>query len=197
VQHLGEADDRVQRCAQLVGHRGQEVRLVLAGDLELSVDTLQLVARAVHPRGEPADLIPVRHLEPLCEVAGADLLEPFLGAAQRGDHGPREDQPEHNREQEAGRADADQEIPRCLERTVVGCDDRVGASAGLAGEPAEVCCQRGRERVCLAENPFHLKCPSALADGRRRVPCDRVEDPVAARDLPGRRRVDCRELERA
>ena len=34
-QHLGEADDRVQRRPQLVGHVGQELRLVLAGDLEL------------------------------------------------------------------------------------------------------------------------------------------------------------------
>ena len=34
-QHLGEADHRVERGAQLVGHAGQELRLVPAGDLEL------------------------------------------------------------------------------------------------------------------------------------------------------------------
>ena len=35
-QHLRETDDRVQRRPQLVGHVGQEVTLVLAGDLELA-----------------------------------------------------------------------------------------------------------------------------------------------------------------
>src|SRR5713101_8004089 len=35
VQHLGEADDRVERGAQLVRHIGQELRLVAAGGLEL------------------------------------------------------------------------------------------------------------------------------------------------------------------
>ena len=34
-QHLGEADDRVERRAQLVRHVGEELGLVLVGDLEL------------------------------------------------------------------------------------------------------------------------------------------------------------------
>jgi len=34
-QHFGEPDDRVERGAQLVGHVGEELGLVLAGDLEL------------------------------------------------------------------------------------------------------------------------------------------------------------------
>ncbi len=34
-QHLGETDDRVERRAQLVRHVGEELRLVLVGDLEL------------------------------------------------------------------------------------------------------------------------------------------------------------------
>src|SRR5262252_24682 len=33
--HLREPDDRVQRRAQLVGHVGEKLRLVLAGDFEL------------------------------------------------------------------------------------------------------------------------------------------------------------------
>src|SRR3989442_4821654 len=37
-QQLGEAEDRVQRCAQLVAHVCQELRLVLVGALELGVD---------------------------------------------------------------------------------------------------------------------------------------------------------------
>ena len=34
-QHLGDADDRVERRAQLVAHAGEELRLVLTGDFEL------------------------------------------------------------------------------------------------------------------------------------------------------------------
>ena len=34
-QHLREADDRVERRAQLVGHVGEELGLVPAGDLQL------------------------------------------------------------------------------------------------------------------------------------------------------------------
>ncbi len=38
VQHLGEADDRVQRRAELVRHRGEEVGLVAARRLQLAVE---------------------------------------------------------------------------------------------------------------------------------------------------------------
>ena len=41
-QHLGEADDRVQRRAQLVRHVGQELGLVLVRDLELAALVLDL-----------------------------------------------------------------------------------------------------------------------------------------------------------
>ena len=42
-QHLGDADDGVERRAQLVAHAGEELRLVLAGDLELLALLLDLV----------------------------------------------------------------------------------------------------------------------------------------------------------
>ena len=42
-QHLGEADDRVQRRAQLVRHVGEELGLVLVGDFELAALLLDLV----------------------------------------------------------------------------------------------------------------------------------------------------------
>ena len=45
-QHLGEADDRVQRRPQLVGHVGQELGLVLAGDFELAALLLDLQEQA-------------------------------------------------------------------------------------------------------------------------------------------------------
>ena len=41
-QHLREADDGVQRRAQLVRHVGEELGLVLAGDLELATLVLDL-----------------------------------------------------------------------------------------------------------------------------------------------------------
>ena len=42
-QHLGDADDGVERRAQLVAHAGEELRLVLAGDFELAALVLNFV----------------------------------------------------------------------------------------------------------------------------------------------------------
>src|SRR6185503_832066 len=44
--HLVEAEDRIERRAQLVAHAGEEVRLVLAGDLKLPAFFLDLVEQA-------------------------------------------------------------------------------------------------------------------------------------------------------
>ena len=41
-QDLGEADDRVEGRPQLVGHVGEELRFVLAGDFKLSALILDL-----------------------------------------------------------------------------------------------------------------------------------------------------------
>jgi hypothetical protein len=41
-QHVGEPDDGVERRAQLVAHAVEELRFVLAGDLELAVGVLEL-----------------------------------------------------------------------------------------------------------------------------------------------------------
>ena len=148
VQHLAEADDRVQRRAQLVRHRGEEVGLVRGSPSRArAYSALELVAHPVHVRGEAADLVAVRDLEVACEVARGDLGEPLLGAAQRHDDRPREEEPERKREREASRGDADQEIARARERAPVGGDERVCAGAGLArigGRPAT----RKRLRIC-------------------------------------------------
>src|SRR5207237_8197924 len=45
-EHLGEADDRVQRRPQLVPQRGQELALVPARDLELAALVLDLTEEA-------------------------------------------------------------------------------------------------------------------------------------------------------
>ena len=51
-EHLGEPDDGVQRRAQLVGHAGEELRLVLARDLELDAPLLELPVEAGVDDGE-------------------------------------------------------------------------------------------------------------------------------------------------
>ena len=44
-QHFREADDRVQRCAQFMRHARQELRLVVARDLELAALRLELAVQ--------------------------------------------------------------------------------------------------------------------------------------------------------
>ena len=46
LEHLGVADDGVERRAQLVGHVRQEVRLVLAGLCKLPARLLELLEQA-------------------------------------------------------------------------------------------------------------------------------------------------------
>ena len=48
--HLGQPDDGVERRAQLVAHVGEELRLVLARELELAALVLQFVRTAAHSR---------------------------------------------------------------------------------------------------------------------------------------------------
>ena len=75
-QHLREADDRVQRGAQLVRHARQELALVPARRLELPVQPVQLVVHAVDVRRERAELVAVRNIEPAGEIALGDLRKP-------------------------------------------------------------------------------------------------------------------------
>ena len=63
LQHLREADDRVQRRPQLVRHVREELGLVPARRLELAVQPPQLVVHPVHVGGERAELVAVRHVE--------------------------------------------------------------------------------------------------------------------------------------
>jgi len=46
LEHLAVADDRVERGPQLMGHVGQELGLVAAGDLQLAALVLQLLEQA-------------------------------------------------------------------------------------------------------------------------------------------------------
>jgi len=49
-QHLGEADDGVERRARLVRHVGEKLRLVAVGDLELPALLLDLPKEACRER---------------------------------------------------------------------------------------------------------------------------------------------------
>ena len=108
ADHLGEAEDRVHRRAQLVAHAGEEVGLGPAGLLELGVERaelmrrpplvvvelMQLAAHLVHPAGEGAELVAVRHVDARAEVALGDLAEEPLGLPDGEDEGPGDDEPE-------------------------------------------------------------------------------------------------------
>ena len=93
LQHLREADDRVQRRPQLVRHVREELALVAARRLELAVQPPQLVVHPVHVRRERAELVAVRHVEAAREVPGGDLRQPRLRPLDRVDQRPREDKP--------------------------------------------------------------------------------------------------------
>ncbi len=72
AEHLREADDRVQRRPQLVGHVGQELRLVLARRLELGVEATELVVHPVDVGAQRAELVSVLDLHAAREVARRD-----------------------------------------------------------------------------------------------------------------------------
>ena len=63
AHHLREADDRVQRRPQLVGHVLEELRLVAACGLELQIEALELVVHAVHVRRQRSELVAVRDVD--------------------------------------------------------------------------------------------------------------------------------------
>ena len=141
AQHLGEADDRVQRRAQLVRHVGEELRLVLAGGFELAALLLDLAERSLelacplldllleacvglleprrHPvelLGQRAELVGTRDIDPLVERAAAHPRGRCLHRLDRPGHPPGEDEarPDGKGEEE------DQEQGRPLDRRVEG-----------------------------------------------------------------------------
>ena len=96
LQDLGEADDRVQRRPQLVAHVGQEVGLVLGGDLQrpgaLGHAALQAGDQVLHPLGhlieagsQRSQLVLAIELDPLVEGACSNRLGRHLQALDRAD----------------------------------------------------------------------------------------------------------------
>ena len=70
---LGEADDGVERRAELVGHAGKKLGFVAVGGLELMVEPPELCGHAVQIGGEGAEFVPIRDVDALREIARGDL----------------------------------------------------------------------------------------------------------------------------
>ena len=87
AQHLGEADDRVERRPELVGHVRQELRLVPARRLELGVETPQLVVHPVDVGAQRSELVSVIDFDVSEKVSGCDRgnasVDPLEGPDQR------------------------------------------------------------------------------------------------------------------
>ena len=192
-QHLREADDRVQRRPQLVRHVGEELALVPAGRLQLSVQSLQLLVHEVDVRRQRAELVSIRHIEPAGEVARGDLGEPRLRALDRTDQRPREDQPQTERQRDAHGTHADDQVTRGRVRAAVGCDQRSGLFRRSVRELV-----REREQVGVGVDRRLEERPRSFVGDARLVArpqrAHRSNDPVVVvPDLPehsfvGRRR---------
>ena len=116
-ERIGEPEDGGHRRPQLVADVGQEPRLRLAGPLERRVGLAesrgqqpllieqrrQALARAVQIPRQRAELVAVRHLDALVEVAGRDVGQPALHLPDRQDERPREDEPEQQGDDDARR----------------------------------------------------------------------------------------------
>ena len=83
LEHLGKADDGIEGGAQLVGHVGQELRLVAIGRLQLQIQPSQLVVHVVEILGQRPQFVPVRDIDVPREVSRSDLAEPHLHLPDR------------------------------------------------------------------------------------------------------------------
>ena len=66
--HLGQADDGVERRAQLVAHAGEELRLVPAERFELLVEPPELLAHPVDIGRQRAQLVTIDDMDALREI---------------------------------------------------------------------------------------------------------------------------------
>ena len=120
AQHLGEADDGVERGAELVRHVGEELRLglarpgqlvvehleLMAGPPLLVVELTQLLAHVVHPSREGAELVAVHHVDARAEVPLGDAAEKPLGLPHGKDEGPGDDEAQDKGKEDRGGGEA-------------------------------------------------------------------------------------------
>ena len=82
-QHVREADDGVQWCAQLVAHVGKEFALSATHRFELSVQACQLGAHLIEIARQRAKLVPIAHHDVLRKIASRDLPQANLHLLER------------------------------------------------------------------------------------------------------------------
>ena len=170
-QHLREADDRVERRAELVGHVGEELGLVAAGRLQLAVQAPQLVVHAVQVGGERPQLVAVRDVDAPGEVPRRDLREArvhLLAPAPTSDHEMAN--PSTRARPMAPDRKPDDRPPRPHERLVArvhaGHHVGLGLVDELVREPLQPVGQRGGLRE-LQLSPFRgPAAPDQLHDPR-------------------------------
>ena len=133
-QHLREAEDRVERCSQLVRHVREELRLVLAGRFELRVQAAELVVHPVDVGGKGTQLVAVHDVDVPGEIARRDRGQARSDPLDRADQRPREGDPQHEREDEGRRRNTDEQIPRALVGGLVLGDQFVGLRPPGNGE---------------------------------------------------------------
>ena len=177
LQHLREADDRVERRPQLVGHVGQELRLVLTRRLELGVEAPQLVVHPVDVGAQRAELVSIVDLHVAREVARRDRGEASVDRLDRPDHRPREDEPEQQREHDRPRRDADEQRAGAREGARVASDQLLNLCPRPMRQVRGVLVEVGRELFGIRSQRQHLLAQSCLVrDGG-------VLAPVAGDDL--------------
>ena len=149
LQHLAVADHRVQRCAQLMAHIGEESRFVLARRFELFVELAQLLAGAVNVGGERAELVAVGDADALGEIALGDPAQPSLDLAERADQRPGNRAPEQQRQTDA--ADREQDHPQLggAVGLVAGVDPGHHVGFGLVDQLISQPLQAVRQRLRL------------------------------------------------
>ena len=100
-------------------HVRQELRLVSAGGLELSVEALELVVHPVDIGRQCAEFVAVRDVDLSREVPGGDRGEPGVDPLDRADQRPREHEPQEQREDDRPRGCGDEEVSRARVRARV------------------------------------------------------------------------------
>ena len=174
--HLVESENRVERRAQLVAHAGEEVGLGLAGPCELHVERLlvlvelvELTAHRVHPRGQDAELVAIRHVDGRAEVALRDLAEEASGFANGRDERPGDDEPEDQCQEDGRHREASHDEERVSVRGLHILSEAAHPCLLGLHDPGH---QRGdlpKQRMALGEVELHRFVGIARANEMRGV----------------------------
>ena len=130
AQHLGEAEDRVQRRAQLVAHVGEKLRLgdarllqlrverreLLRGRALLGIEARELARRGAELHGELAELVAVGHLDRAAEAPARELVQQAVRSGERPDQHPGNNEAAGEGEQHREGGEGTQDDERALAR---------------------------------------------------------------------------------